>query len=151
MNENYEMPILPLGSTEGICRGIYKLSTRDLGEEPKCNCSQRGHFARVAPRPGFVEKHFGVGSNVYSVTSYRRSTTTAASATAGTFASRRAARQAYMLKHWKANLAGGGGLGLRPPSGFRLPVGQQVGKCLPFPIAGEGAQKNSLSLWRGQG
>ncbi len=26
MNENYEMPILPLGSTEGICKGIYRLS-----------------------------------------------------------------------------------------------------------------------------
>ncbi|MBN2578871.1 MAG: pyruvate dehydrogenase (acetyl-transferring), homodimeric type [Pirellulales bacterium] len=36
MNENYAMPILPPGSTEGICRGIYKLSERlaDNGNSP---------------------------------------------------------------------------------------------------------------------
>ena len=28
LNENYEMPLLPMGSTEGILRGIYKLSSQ---------------------------------------------------------------------------------------------------------------------------
>ena len=33
MNENYEMPILPLGSTEGICRASTGSRERDLGAE----------------------------------------------------------------------------------------------------------------------
>ena len=54
MNENYEMPILPMGSTEGICRGIYKLSSRDAGAEEAQGATvrQRGHPARVAAGPG---------------------------------------------------------------------------------------------------
>ena len=48
MNENYEMPILPMGSTEGICRGIYQLSPRDLGPEAAQGATvrQRGDPAR---------------------------------------------------------------------------------------------------------
>ena len=54
MNENYEMPILPLGSTEGICRGIYRLSERRLGAEAAAGATvgQRGHPARIAAGPG---------------------------------------------------------------------------------------------------
>ena len=73
MNENYEMPILPLGSTEGICRGIYKLSSRDLGPQaPKVQLFGSGAILRESLRAqDLLEKHFGVGSNVYSVTSYK--------------------------------------------------------------------------------
>ena len=73
MNENYEMPILPLGSTEGICRGIYKLSSRDLGpKRPKVQLFGSGAILRESLRAQeLLEKHFGVGSNVYSVTSYK--------------------------------------------------------------------------------
>ena len=73
MNENYEMPILPLGSTEGICRGIYKLSSRDLGpKQPKVQLFGSGAILRESLRAQeLLEKHFGVGSNVYSVTSYK--------------------------------------------------------------------------------
>ena len=47
MNENYEMPILPMGSTEGICRGIYKLSERDLGpKKPKVQLFGSGAILR---------------------------------------------------------------------------------------------------------
>ena len=73
MNENYEMPILPLGSTEGICRGIYRLSSRDLGpQSPKVQLFGSGAILRESLRAqDLLEKHFGVGSNVYSVTSYK--------------------------------------------------------------------------------
>jgi pyruvate dehydrogenase E1 component len=73
MNENYEMPVLPLGSTEGICRGIYKLSSRDLGpKRPKVQLLGSGAILRESLRAQeLLEEHFGVGSNVYSVTSYK--------------------------------------------------------------------------------
>ncbi len=73
MNENYEMPILPMGSTEGICRGIYKLASRDLGsKKPKVQLFGSGAILRETLRAQeLLEKHFGVGSNVYSVTSYK--------------------------------------------------------------------------------
>ena len=51
MNENYEMPILPLGSTEGIAKGIYRLSCRDLGpERPKVQLFGSGAILREALR-----------------------------------------------------------------------------------------------------
>jgi pyruvate dehydrogenase E1 component len=73
MNENYEMPILPLGSTEGICRGMYKLSERDLGpKKPKVQLFGSGAILREVLRAqALLESQFGVGSNVYSVTSYK--------------------------------------------------------------------------------
>jgi pyruvate dehydrogenase E1 component len=73
MNENYEMPILPLGSTEGICRGIYKLSSREPGaKRPTVQLFGSGAILREALRAQeLLEKHFSVGSNVYSVTSYK--------------------------------------------------------------------------------
>ena len=51
MNENYEMPILPLGSTEGICRGIYRLSERQLGpKRPQVRLFGSGAILREALR-----------------------------------------------------------------------------------------------------
>ena len=54
MNENYEMPILPLGSTEGICKGIYRLSERRLGTEVAAREAfrQRRDPPRDAAGPG---------------------------------------------------------------------------------------------------
>jgi pyruvate dehydrogenase E1 component len=73
MNENYAMPILPMGSTEGICRGIYKLSQRDLGpDKPKVRLFGSGTILRESLRAqDLLEKHFAVSSTVYSVTSYK--------------------------------------------------------------------------------
>ena len=73
MNENYDMPILPMGSTEGICRGIYRLSTRDLGPKtPRVRLLGSGAILRESLRAQeILEQHFGVASNVYSVTSYK--------------------------------------------------------------------------------
>ena len=51
MNENYDMPILPMGSTEGICRGIYRLSSRDLGpKKPKVQLFGSGAILRESLR-----------------------------------------------------------------------------------------------------
>jgi pyruvate dehydrogenase E1 component len=73
MNENYAMPILPMGSTEGICRGIYKLSQRDLGpKKPKVRLFGSGAILRESLRAQeLLEKHFDVSSTIYSVTSYK--------------------------------------------------------------------------------
>ena len=73
MNENYEMPILPMGSTEGICRGIYKLVSRELGpKRPTVRLFGSGAILREVLRAQeLLEAQFGVGSHVYSVTSYK--------------------------------------------------------------------------------
>ncbi len=73
MNENYAMPILPMGSTEGIRRGIYKLSTRDLGgKKPRVRLFGSGAILRETLRAqDLLEQHFGVSSDVFSVTSYK--------------------------------------------------------------------------------
>jgi pyruvate dehydrogenase E1 component len=73
MNENYEMPILPGGSTEGITRGIYKLASRDLGpKRPRVRLLGSGAILRESLRAAeLLEKHFNISSDVFSVTSYK--------------------------------------------------------------------------------
>ncbi len=73
MNENYEMPILPIGSTEGICRGLYRLSVRDLGAKtPHVRLLGSGAILRETLRAQeMLEAKFGVSSTVYSATSYK--------------------------------------------------------------------------------
>ncbi len=73
MNENYEMPLMPQRSQEGILRGIYRLSQRDLGaKKPKVQLFGSGAILRESLRAqDILENQFGVGSNVYSVTSYK--------------------------------------------------------------------------------
>ena len=73
MNENYEMPILPMGATEGICRGIYPLSTRDLGpKKPQVSLLGSGAILREVLRAQeLLEAKFDIASTVYSVTSYK--------------------------------------------------------------------------------
>jgi len=73
MNENYEHPVLPMGATEGICRGMYALTDRDLGpDKPKVQLFGSGAILREALRAqDLLESQFGVSSTVYSVTSYK--------------------------------------------------------------------------------
>ncbi len=73
MNENYAMPAQPPGSTEGICRGIYSLSERQLGEKsPHVQLFGSGAILREAVRAQqLLEEKFKVSSSVYSVTSYK--------------------------------------------------------------------------------
>jgi pyruvate dehydrogenase E1 component len=80
MNENYEMPLLPsLTDTpagrvsEAICRGMYRLSVRDLGPKKlKVQLFGSGAILRESLRAqDILDKQFGVSSIVYSVTSYK--------------------------------------------------------------------------------
>ena len=73
MNENYEMPILPLGSTEGISKGIYRLSERPWGRSTRgVRLFGSGAILRETLRAqDLLEQKFGVASSVYSVTSYK--------------------------------------------------------------------------------
>jgi pyruvate dehydrogenase E1 component len=73
LNENYEHPVLPMGATEGICRGIYRLSQRDLGtKKPKVQLLGSGAILRESLRAQeMLDAQFGVSSSVYSVTSYK--------------------------------------------------------------------------------
>jgi pyruvate dehydrogenase E1 component len=80
MNENYEMPPLPMQQdfsgrnvSEAICRGIYHLSARDLGENsPKVQLFGSGAILREVLRAqDILDQQFGVSSTVYSVTSYK--------------------------------------------------------------------------------
>ncbi len=91
LNENYEMPILPMGATEGIVRGIYLLSPRDLGAgRPKVQLFGSGAILRETLRAQeILETQFQVSSNVYSVTSYKALYAMAATASTGTGCIRR--------------------------------------------------------------
>jgi pyruvate dehydrogenase E1 component len=73
MNENYEMPILPMGSTEGICKGMYRLSVRDLGPDRPCvDLMASGAILREALRAQeILDQKFAVSSRVFSVTSWK--------------------------------------------------------------------------------
>jgi pyruvate dehydrogenase E1 component len=73
MNENYEMPILPFGATESIAKGMYRLSVREPGpQQPKVQLFGSGAILREVLRAQqILDQQFGVGSNVYSVTSYK--------------------------------------------------------------------------------
>lgn len=74
MNENYEMPILPMGSTEGICRGMYRLSVRELGpDRPRVDLLASGAILREALRAeDILDQKFAISSRVFSVTSWKR-------------------------------------------------------------------------------
>lgn len=73
MNENYEMPILPMGATEGIYRGMYKLAERNLGDDrPVVDLLGSGAILREAERAAeLLDEKFAVSSRVYSVTSWK--------------------------------------------------------------------------------
>jgi pyruvate dehydrogenase E1 component len=73
MNENYDMPILPMGSAEGIRRGVYRLSQRNLGaDRPSVQLLGSGAILRESLRAQeILEKQFDISSSVYSVTSFK--------------------------------------------------------------------------------
>ncbi|MGO8690677.1 MAG: pyruvate dehydrogenase (acetyl-transferring), homodimeric type [Thermoguttaceae bacterium] len=73
MNENYEMPILPIGTTDGICRGIYRLAGDQPGPKtPHVRLLGSGAILRESLRAkDILAEKFGVASSVYSVTSYK--------------------------------------------------------------------------------
>ncbi|HTQ38071.1 MAG TPA: pyruvate dehydrogenase (acetyl-transferring), homodimeric type [Pirellulales bacterium] len=82
-NENYEMPAMPAGSKpgeieDGIIRGMYKLSTVEApegksgGDKPHVQLLGSGAILRsVLHAQKLLAEKFGIGSTVWSVTSYK--------------------------------------------------------------------------------
>lgn len=70
LNENYAMPAIPKGAEEGIRKGIYKLETQQ-GSKGKVQLMGSGAILRhVRKAAKILSKDYGVGSDVYSVTSF---------------------------------------------------------------------------------
>lgn len=70
LNENYHMPAMPENAEEGIRKGIYKLETLD-GSKSKVQLMGSGAILRhVREAAQILLKEYGVGSDVYSVTSF---------------------------------------------------------------------------------
>jgi pyruvate dehydrogenase E1 component len=69
MNENYAHPAMPQGAEEGIIKGMYKFSASKA--KTKVQLLGSGTILReVIAAAELLEKDFGVGSDVWSVTSY---------------------------------------------------------------------------------
>lgn len=70
MNENYHHPAMPAGAEEGIRRGIYKLETH-VGEKAKVQLLGSGTIMNeVRKAAEILSEDYGVGSDVFSVTSF---------------------------------------------------------------------------------
>ncbi len=70
LNENYFMPAMPKGAEEGIRKGIYKLETL-AGSKGRVQLMGSGAILRhVREAAAILAQDFGVGSDVYSVTSF---------------------------------------------------------------------------------
>ena len=71
-NEPYVMPPMPEGVGEGIVKGIYKLSTMDVGKSGhKVQLFGSGAILRCAlDAQRILAEQYNVSSNVWSVTSY---------------------------------------------------------------------------------
>jgi pyruvate dehydrogenase E1 component len=71
MNENYTHPAMPKGAEEGIIKGMYKFSASKSKAKAKVQLLGSGTILReVIAAAELLEKDFGVGSDVWSVTSY---------------------------------------------------------------------------------
>jgi pyruvate dehydrogenase E1 component len=72
MNEQYAMPAMPEGATEGILKGIYKFKATGL-PKAKARAQLFGSGAilpEVLKAQEVLESQYGVGADVWSVTSY---------------------------------------------------------------------------------
>jgi pyruvate dehydrogenase E1 component len=74
-NEKYPQPSLPEGAAEGILKGLYRVSSRDVGvlePESRPQLLGSGPLLREALRAqDLLAEHFDVGSDVWSATSYK--------------------------------------------------------------------------------
>jgi len=71
MNENYAQPGLKKGDEEGILRGMYKFKSVGDGKKPRVQLMGSGTILReVLAAQELLEKDWGVGSDVWSVTSF---------------------------------------------------------------------------------
>jgi pyruvate dehydrogenase E1 component len=71
MNENYTHPAMPKGVEEGIIKGMYKFSVGSAKAKTKVQLLGSGTILReVIAAAALLEKDFGVGADVWSVTSF---------------------------------------------------------------------------------
>jgi pyruvate dehydrogenase E1 component len=71
MNENYEQPPLPEGSEEGILRGMHRIREAGEGDGPTVQLLGCGAILREVIAGGeLLAEHYGVRSDVWSVTSF---------------------------------------------------------------------------------
>ncbi|MBE0490635.1 MAG: pyruvate dehydrogenase (acetyl-transferring), homodimeric type [Sulfurospirillum sp.] len=71
LNENYLQPAMPQGVEEGIIKGIYKFETLKAKHNFKVNLLGSGSiFQQVRTAAAILADEYGIGSDVYSVTSY---------------------------------------------------------------------------------
>ncbi|MBX3413767.1 MAG: pyruvate dehydrogenase (acetyl-transferring), homodimeric type [Pirellulales bacterium] len=72
-NENYQMPAMPEGVVEGIEKGMYKLSTKIVGQgRPQVQLLASGPIVREALRAQqILAERFDISSVVWSVTSWK--------------------------------------------------------------------------------
>ncbi|WP_299493197.1 pyruvate dehydrogenase (acetyl-transferring), homodimeric type [uncultured Shewanella sp.] len=73
MNENYAMPAMPEGAEEGIRKGIYKLETY-AGDKQVQLMSSGTIMNEVRKAAQILSEDYGVGSDLYSVTSFNEIT-----------------------------------------------------------------------------
>lgn len=69
-NENYKMPAIPIGSEEGICKGIYKL--KSIGETKiKVQLLGSGSILECVLKASLILfREYDISSDIYSVTSF---------------------------------------------------------------------------------
>ncbi|RKF20869.1 pyruvate dehydrogenase (acetyl-transferring), homodimeric type [Alginatibacterium sediminis] len=74
MNENYHQPAMPEGVEEGIRKGIYKFASQD-GAKGKVQLLGSGTIMQqVIKAADILCKDFGIGSDIFSVTSFNELT-----------------------------------------------------------------------------
>jgi len=72
-NENYEMPAMPAGVEDGIVRGMYRLRRADGEFAHRAQLLASGVTVREALRAAdILAERFGVGADVWSVTSFQQ-------------------------------------------------------------------------------
>ncbi|VFP87782.1 pyruvate dehydrogenase (acetyl-transferring), homodimeric type [Candidatus Erwinia haradaeae] len=70
LNENYHMPSMPSEVEYGICKGIYKLNSKE-GSAGKVQLLGSGAILQyVCQAADILERDYNIGSDVYSVTSF---------------------------------------------------------------------------------
>jgi pyruvate dehydrogenase E1 component len=70
MNEQYEMPVMPEGARDGILKGLYRPTTRPDSALRAQLFGSGAILTEVLKAAEMLETTFGVGADVWSVTSY---------------------------------------------------------------------------------
>jgi len=73
MNENYAMPAMPEGAREGILRGMYKFKAAQPNRKLRAQLFGSGAILpQVIEAQKILEERYGVGTDVWSITSYKQ-------------------------------------------------------------------------------